>query len=284
MSSKSKLSLTFLDRLPRSAAAALQELAPEEASEFLETVPARIAAPVLSEMIPWNAARQLELIPAARAALVLRELSFADTTTLARLMRPEARTPIFEELPTRFAARLGASLRYPSHQVGAWIDPQVPTLSTDNNAADALRVLRSADPTSHVLVEEPSHGPYVGTVAVRDVLRALPNTPLNELRIAKTTPLSNRASLASVAFDARWDEFVYLPVVGRRGNLLGGLSRRALREATHDHAHATGSHDHTILYHMVNALLLTCSALGALLISPTSARSTLERGTPTHER
>ncbi|HSG65645.1 MAG TPA: hypothetical protein VLD39_11620, partial [Gammaproteobacteria bacterium] len=215
MSSKSKLTMTFLDRLPRAAARALQELPPEEASAFLETVPARITAPVLSEMIPWNAARQLELISAPRAAMVLRELPFADTTSLARLMRPETRGVVMGELPTHFAGRLNAALHYPMHQVGAWIDPQVPTLSAENSSADALRVLRSADPASHVFVEEGAHGAYLGTIAVRDVLRSLPDTPLGELRIAKTTALSNRATLGSVAFDQRWDEFLHLPVVGR---------------------------------------------------------------------
>lgn len=278
MSSKDKLTLTFLDRLPRAAARALQELSPEEAAAFLETVPARISAPVLNEMIPWNAARQLELISAPRTAMVLRELPFADTTSLARLMRPEARAIVFEALPTRYAGRLNAALRYPTHQVGAWIDPQVPTLSAQNTAADALRVLRAADPVSHVFVEEEAHGAYLGTIAVRDVLRALIGTPLGELRIARTAPLSNRASLASVAFDARWDEFLYLPVVGRRGNLLGGLSRRTLREATQEHASPRERRGHALFYELGGALLLTCSALGGLILGPPTTRE--ERGGP----
>jgi Mg/Co/Ni transporter MgtE len=208
--------------------------------------------------------------------MILRELPFADTTSLARLMRPEARAIVLEELPTRYAGRLNAALRYPTHQVGAWIDPQVPTLSAQNTAADALRVLRAAEPASHVFVEEETHGTYLGTISVRDVLRALIGTPLGELRIARTTPLSNRASLASVAFDARWDEFLYLPVVGRRGNLLGGLSRRTLREATQDHASASGPRGQTMFYEIGGALLLTCSALGTLILGPLSTRA--ERG------
>ncbi|HSG64130.1 MAG TPA: hypothetical protein VLD39_03985, partial [Gammaproteobacteria bacterium] len=61
---------------------------------------------------------------------------------------------------------------------------------------------------------------------------------------------------------------LYLPVVGRRGNLLGGLSRRTLREATQDHASAASPHDRSMLYHVAGALLLTCSALGTLFLRP----------------
>lgn len=265
MSTKTKLTLAYLGQVPGSAARTLQAIPAEEASAFLETVPARITAPVLNEMIPWHAARQLELIPAPRSAMVLRQLAFADATTLVRLIRPDAREPIFRELPTKYARRLDAALRYPPHQIGAWIDPQIPTLSPHATVVDALRVLRAAESASHIFIEAKNHEAYLGTIPVREILRALHGTALGELRIDRTTPLSNRASLASVTFDARWDEFLHLPVVNRRGNLLGGLSRKTLRRNLHEHPSASGRRHRSLLYHLVNAYLVACSSLSAMI-------------------
>lgn len=265
MSAKTKLTLAYLDQVPGSAARALQTIPAEEASAFLETVPARIAAPVLNEMITWHAARQLELLPAPRAAMVLRQLAFADATTLVRSVRSQAREPIFQALPTKYARRLEAALRYSPHQVGAWIDPQVPALSLDATVADALRVLRAAESASHIFVEAEDHEAYLGTIAVREILRAAHSASLGELRIDRATPLSNRASLASVTFDARWDEFLHLPVVNRRGSLLGGLSRKTLRQSLHEHAFDPGHRRHSLLYHLVGAYLVTCSSLSAMI-------------------
>jgi Mg/Co/Ni transporter MgtE len=196
---------------------------------------------------------------------VLRQLAFADATTLVRLVRSEAREPIFQELPTKYARRLDAALRYPPHQVGAWIDPRVPALSLDATVTDALRVLRAAESTSHIFIEAKDHEAYLGTIAVREILRAAHGTSLGELRIDRTTPLSNRASLASVTFDARWDEFLHLPVVNRRGSLLGGLSRKTLRQSLHGQASDSDHRRHSLLHHLVGAYLVTCSSLSAMI-------------------
>jgi Mg/Co/Ni transporter MgtE len=261
MSNKSELTLTFLDRLPSAAARALQELPQTEASAFMDTVPTRIAAPVVAEMIPYNAARLLESITTPRAAMILRQLGFSDTVGLIRLVQTTDRDRVLAELPTKLAARLSAALRYPPHQVGAWIDPEIATLAGNDSVADALRVLSTTQNASHVFVEEPGHGPYIGTITVVDVLRASPDSPLSTLGISKTPAVSNRASITSIAFDERWDTFIFLPVVGRRGNLLGGLSRLSLRESTQGHPGRLHDRQDSLLHHMSIALLDTTTAL-----------------------
>lgn len=284
MSSKSELTLTFLDRLPHAAAVALQELPHEEAYAFMETVPARIAAPVVDEMIPWNAARLLESLTTERATMILRQLPFSDAVTLTRLVQVGDRERLFAELPTKLATRLASALRYPVHQVGAWIDPQVATLSTSDSVMDALRVLRTAENASHVFIEAPGHGAYIGTISIAEILSTTPEQPLENLEIEHTQPVSNRTSLASIAFDERWDTFLHLPVVGRRGNLLGGLSRKTLRESAQPHAAHVYDDSNPLLRPVASALFLTAMTLIDVVRAPARPDPTPRVGASSNER
>lgn len=261
MTSDTTLTLTFLDRAPRAAARVLQELAAEDAAALLEVVPARIAAPVVIEMIPWQAARQLELLGAPRAALILRQLRFLDAVSLVRLIRQGPREKIYDELPRRYARRLERALVYPENQIGAWIDPDVPALTVEERVGDALRILGDAENVSHVFLLSANRRELVGTVPIRELLRSEPSAPLAALGIVKIVPLSNRAPLSSVTFDPRWDECLHLPVVGRRGNLLGGLSRHSLRNGLHAQSRSRRPRGPSIAYELLGAFFSTCVAL-----------------------
>jgi magnesium transporter len=235
MNSDTELTLAFLDRAPEAAAAELQRLPLAEGAALLEAVPVRLSAPLMIKMIPWSAARLLEAIPPSRAAELLRQLGFLDAVSLVRLISRDIRERIIEGLPSKFGRRLTSALKYPSNQVGAWVDSEVPTLSIDDTARDALQMLQSAGLASHVFLESERRGEFFGVVSIREILKADPSTRLGQLRRSRVDPVSNRATLSSVAFDERWDDLIHLPVVGRRGNLLGGLARGALRQAIHEH-------------------------------------------------
>jgi Mg/Co/Ni transporter MgtE len=273
MSNPARLTLAFIERAPKAAAEVLQGLPAEGAGIFLQTVPARLAAPVIREFVPWQAARVLETMVESRSAMVIRLLSFADTTSLVRLIRTGSREKILEELPTKYSRRLTNALTYPKHQVGAWTDPEVPSLGVQNSFADALRLIKVADVSSHIYIESNGREKYIGTLAVRDILRGDPAMLLGDSKIVKTIPLSNRASLSSVNFDERWDRFIHLPVVGRKGNLLGGLSRSALRQGFHE-SHAAKNDQHQSLFHHL-VISLFVALLGTMrLIFESSATIT----------
>lgn len=268
MNNNTTLTLAFLQQAPRPAAQVLQGLPADEAALLIESIPARLAAPVTVEMIPWQAARVLERVSTARAAMILRQLAFADAITLARQVAAVSREAIFEELPSRFAQRLVGALTYPRHQVGAWIDPEVPTLSSEHSVSDALRLFRAADNSSHLFVESPGHDGYLGVLSIRQVLRSEPTTRLEHLTISQTKPILNRASLSSIAFDERWDEMLHLPVVGRRGNLLGGVSRRSMRVAMHLQHGIEREPDVSFVRQLFAALALTSSGVAQLISNP----------------
>jgi Mg/Co/Ni transporter MgtE len=158
------------------------------------------------------------------------------------------------------AKRLHRSLQHSVNSVGAWTDPDIPLLSPEHTVDDALRYLRDTRTASHIFLESASNGRFLGAISVHELLSSERVTPLGRLPIHEVAPLSSRAALASVGFHPAWDDYLVLPVVGRRNNILGGLSRTALRRGVHEHA-ATQMGPGSVLGSVVAALLLTGAGL-----------------------
>jgi Mg/Co/Ni transporter MgtE len=265
--SNTTLTLAYLEQAPGAAAKVLQEIGIAETASFFETVPARLAAPVVNSMIPATGARCLERMTAPRSAAILRSLPYHDSASMLRLVRVELRDQILAELPTSVAKRLHRSLQYSISAVGAWIDPDIPLLSSEHAVEDALRYLRETRAASHVFLEDVNNGKFIGAIGVNELLRSEPTALLAQLPIDPIAPVSNRAALASIAFHPGWDEYLILPVVGRRNNVLGGLSRTALRRGVHEH-HVVGSASvpGSLLGNIVSALFLTFSSVTRIVI------------------
>ena len=265
MNSVSSLTLAYMEQAPASAAKVLQEMGLGEAAEFLENAPARLAAPVVNNMIPAMGARCLERVAATQSAAILRNLAHHEATTLLRLVRVDMRNAVLAELPTSMAKRLHRSLQHSINSVGAWTDPDIPLLSPEHTVDDALRYLRDTRTASHIFLESASNGRFLGAISVHELLSSERVTPLSHLPIHEISPLSSRAALASVAFNAAWDDYLVLPVVGRRQNVLGVLSRTALRRGVQEQ-HATQTNASSVLGNVVAALLLTGAGLMRITI------------------
>jgi Mg/Co/Ni transporter MgtE len=273
MSSSNTLSLAYLEHAPAAAAKVLQEIGINDAAAFLETVPARLAAPVVNHMIPAMGARCLERLTAPRSAAILRGLPYHDSASMLRLVRLELRDQILAELPTSVAKRLHRSLQYSINAVGAWIDPDVPLLSPEHTVEDALRYLRETRNASHIFLESASNGRFAGAISVNELLHSERATPLSQLPIDAITPVSNRAALATIAFHSAWDDYLMLPVVGRRHNLLGGISRTALRRGVHEHHVEAIKAPGSLLGSLSAALLLTFSGVLRIAVQAGSPAS-----------
>lgn len=230
-----KLTLAFLTHAPQSAAQVLEEIEPGQAAALLEEIPARISAPVVGDMSSWTAARCIERFAPHRAAAVLHSLPFHDTAGLLRLIPGEPRAAILEALPARLSRRLHNALTYPAGSVGAWIDPEIPAFPESASVADTFRYLSNAPVASHLFLHDVDDGRFTGAIPVTALMRSDGARTLSGLPIRRIRPLSSRATLGSVAFLDEWDEFLMLPVVGRKRTLVGGLSRAGLRKGLHEH-------------------------------------------------
>jgi len=265
-----ELTLAFLERQPAAAARVLEEIDPGDAAAFIEAVAARYAAPVVARMAPWAAARCLSEMPAAHAASLLRAMPYQDGTSLLRLIDAQHLAPVLDQLPKGLAKDFRNSLSYPKSTVGAWMDQTVPTFPKDSPASEGLNFVkrRGSDPVSHVFVVA-EKGEFVGIASVADLLRSAPKTPLAQIMQGDLKPLSNRTLLASAAAREDWDSYPMLPVVGRRKNVLGGITRANLRKGLQGHGLTrTSFAPNSLISHLLTSYVVTCSGFLRLVTEP----------------
>jgi Mg/Co/Ni transporter MgtE len=151
---------------------------------------------------------------------------------LLQVTERKKRDAVMSELSRSLAGRIKASLRYPEGTVGALMDPSVPIFAHDATVDQALRHVREWHRTdiSHVFLRG-GEGLFHGTVRIAALVKATGKTELASVAERKVVPISNRATLESVAQDSDWDDYPVRPVVGMRRRLLGGLSRGVLRRS-----------------------------------------------------
>ena len=224
------LTLAFVQSRPQTAARVLDDLEPADAAAFLVSIPARLGAPLLSAMQPARAARAVSLQPPEQGAAMVRAMSHLDCLTVVRLLSDVERAALYAELPEQIVRNVRRSLEYPRETVGAWMDLSIAMLQATTRVDEARRYVRRGDSAvlHHVFVTGAGHR-LEGAVSTAALIRAEDRTLLGAIVDAQVTPLSNRALLRLTAQLPAWDVFSLLPVVGRKGNVLGGLSRADLR-------------------------------------------------------
>lgn len=231
---KNLLTLAFLDREPGSAARALESIETVDAAAFLNRAPARLVAPAVAVMIPWSAARCVEKMGAEQASNLLRAMEYSDAVSILRIMDEDQRERLLDLSTKRFARSFRNSLIYPKDTVGAWMDVSIPTFQHSILIKDTVRaVRRMSRTTSHIFLTD-SDKQFAGVVQLADLFRRDENATLAEIADHSIRPLSNRDSLHACSAKAEWDRLTLLPVVGRKHNFLGALSRAALRKAMQD--------------------------------------------------
>ncbi len=271
MTNHSSLIAAFLQDQPKSAARVLEDLEHGDAAALLETIPARLSAPLVGFMVPWAAARCVEMLPIEKAAGIVAAMAYQDAISVLRLVKQEYLDRLLDEVKQDLAKDFRNSLSYPNGTVGAWMDFSVPAFSDTTEVADALRYVkkRRSRAGSHIFVTD-SSGEYVGVVSIGTLLRSSTHTSLSEILDPTVKPLSNRATLVSLATIPSWDEHPLLPVVGRRGNVLGGLSRSMLRKGLTEVPRVSTSLAFSSLWaHLFMSFLLVASNL-LRLIAPSS--------------
>ncbi len=277
MTEHSPLTTAFLQDQPRSAARVLEDLEPGDAAALLETIPARLSAPVLAFMAPWAAARCVEILPIEKAAGIVTTMTYQAATGVLRLVEGEHLERLLDKIKASLAKDFRNSLTYPAGTVGSWMDVSVPEFPETTETAEALRYVKKRRHAAgnDIFVTDGS-GAYIGLVGIGTLLQSSASSKLSEVVDATVKPLSNRATLVSIATIASWDEHPLLPVVGRRGNVLGGLSRSMLREGLSQTPRVATSPAFSSLWtHLFMSFLLVASNL-LRLIAPTAPRTETE--------
>ncbi len=198
---------------PSESADVLEEMEDEDAAAVAELLPTPQLADILDQMEDDEAADILGDLPEEKAAEALREMD-----------EPKDVIPL---------------LRYPDDTAGGLMTRAVITLKPDWTADRALEELRRlgprADSSYYLFVTDPS-GVLLGVVGLRQLVTALPNTPISErmttdiLTVLVTTDQEECARLLS-----RYG-YLALPVVDEIGRFLGVITADDLIEVTEDEA------------------------------------------------
>ncbi len=267
MSKFNLLSLAFLQKRPKAAAALLQDFTPEHCAEFLQELPLEVLVPVIDGMASWPAARTLSLLPSALTAKILRDLPDTESETLLRLMSNDQREAVMQNMPATTAQGFANKLAYPISTVGAWMDTAVPRFTLDSSVDHCLDLVKRQQ--THlggiVIVVDERHR-LVGLAEVEKLLTSHGSTRLAELLNTQVQPLSARSTLWEVEHHEGWTLFPSLPVVDRSHILLGTLTHSALRAGTARSADQSGDQlRFSILTHMGQALVVVLGGLMATL-------------------
>ena len=218
-------------------------------------------------MAPWSAARCVEQLSPDKAAAFTHAMPYQDATSLLRLLDDSGFEQILDGLPKGLAKDFRNSLTYPKGTVGAYMDHSVPTFRDNSSVADALKYAKKprSEAGSHIIVVG-DEGRFAGLVGIAQLLRSSTEAPLSEVMTPGLRPLSNRATLVSVAARPEWDDYTSLPVVGRKSNVLGVLSRSALKKALAEDRIVPASFVSSALWmHLIQSYLVVAASLLRLL-------------------
>lgn len=280
MSDSKLLSLAFLERKPKAAAALFQNFTPEQTVDFLQHVPATTLIPVVACMASWPAARTLSNLPGRLAANILRGLPTAEAETLLRLMTGEQRGVILEYMPSSTAQSFTRKLSYPLSTVGAWMDTSVPCFTTDSSVADCLDLVkRQKSRLGGVVIVVDNRRHLVGVIEVEKLLTNDPEQKLVNLLNKDIQALASRATLWEVQNYDGWTKFPALPVTDHNNLMLGALTSSALRAGT---AKASDQPNNTFKFslvtHMSRAFLVALTGLLQVMSgNPANSRPSPQR-------
>lgn len=147
------------------------------------------------------------------------------------------------------------------------MDVEIPSFQESQRIGDVLRSLkRLPSAYNHVFVTNDAKQ-FSGVIPVAELLRQDESTILLDLVDSSLKPLSNRASLLSCEAQVDWDRMNLLPVIGRKQNFLGALSRASLRKAlAEDDDEDSEILPGSILMQLLSAILIVGAAFADLMM------------------
>jgi len=173
----------ILEELDHASRVALfSSLDEERAADVLEELEPDAQAAIIENISEEKAADVLEKMPADEAADVLDELG------------PKKAESILAEMEDSSSSEVRSLMAYPDHTVGALMSTDYVFFNQSMKAGDAIAELRAEKPEAEVaysLYVLDMRGRYVGTVSLRDIVVADPETRLGQLMNSVIEPLKD---------------------------------------------------------------------------------------------
>lgn len=278
MASASRLTLAFINKRPSAAARVLETLPIEDAAAFIETVPTRYATKVLAPLNTNLVSVIVERLPAESATAILRDMEFALASAVLRRVHRDRQHRIMAELPERRRQDFKAVMKFPADSVGANMSTALVTALSTETVTDALKRVR-ADRTGQsdaVFVIDESHK-LLGAVSLSILTRQRPKAELRDLLDKRCPAVAARSRVSQIATLTAWHQYNQLPVISRRGELIGIIYKHAVAAEVPDKT-GRGLNQPSIVESLLHTML------GSAQAAVTPPSQTGFHGRPSDER
>ncbi len=255
MFSPPELTIAYIKKRPESAGRVLAKMRPADAAAFLREIPTRFAVQAVANMNPRPASLVIQQMGVTSGGALLRDLDSAEASTILRQVNRAEREEYIKELPRRLRRNIEMSLTFPTSTVGAHMTTAITVLRETDKTSDALGLVKQAgrDSADHIFVVDDDRK-LVGAVSVPTLLRRGTHTVLSELADTTCASVSPHARLEAIASLDAWHDYSCLPVVTRRGEVIGMIWRKALRRAGQSEIADTDAVSPSMAESMVDAL------------------------------
>jgi len=229
MNRASELTLAFINKRPESAARVLASIPASDAAAFTASIPTRYAVRLLAHLNAKSAAAIIRLTDIMAATAVVRDMEFSAAAAILRQVPSDERELLLADLPRRQRRGFLTSLAFAPDSVGAHMSTSVDALSANDTAADALRLKKDhQDSHSELIFVVDANRALIGIVTLLSLIQHAERTELSELMDTTCVSVSPNMRLAQIANLDIWHRFSQLPVVSRRGELLGAIFRQTI--------------------------------------------------------
>lgn len=219
----------FLQEFPEDAARRIAGLPEQEIAEILSAQPVQVLSRLWPHLLPEQADALIPLLDAPLLSRLLYEMDPPDCIAILNRLGKEERTRCLNLLPHGYRTELEKLMEYPVGSAGRIMDTRMLLFQPNDTIAETLTRLRKHhDRATHQLLLVDSGHRLQGTVDIRDVALADPETKLGSLPRPQGISVSPFDSREEVADLIRKFNLEQLPVVGIDGRLLGVIRYAAL--------------------------------------------------------
>ncbi|MDA3934844.1 MAG: CBS domain-containing protein [Gammaproteobacteria bacterium] len=271
MLNSSRLTLAFINRYPDASAKVIASIASEDAAEFMESIPTRYAVAAFQALNTSASASIIKHMDETSATAVIRAMEFATAAAILRQLSSSKRTILLQDIPSRTKRSFEKSMAFATDVVGAVMTTDIPLLFANDEVKQGLNLLKKHTEKSidSIFVVDDKRR-FLGVVHVLDMLRHTPTTRLESLVDSSCTGVSANARLEQIADLEAWQLHRQLPVISRRGEVIGAIERKTFCQICTTNTSATDT-DTASTAQLVLGAMADCShGLMTLLVNSPS--------------
>lgn len=225
----------FIVKHIEDAANLLERLKVEELAPFFNNLDTELLVKLMREMDIYVAHKCLEKMDIAQSVKVIESLPIHLASLFLRRMQKEQKDLILENMEPHISKSLAQMLYHSVNTAGALMDPQVPTITVNLSAKEALTRFRKnkEQPYQYIFVLNQDRR-LVGIVRLEDLVVAESKEQINSIMDKEFPHLLSEVEIKKVVDHPGWLVYNSLPVLDRSGVFLGALSYSVVRKTEID--------------------------------------------------